>query len=435
MNFQESLDYIEVCGKRGYVTDLTHMYKMMEALGHPEKDLRFVHVAGTNGKGSICSYLTRILQNAGHAVGLYISPGIEGMRSRIQVRGPESAEQDSAFSEISEGDFAALATQVLEVSERENIPIVEFEALTLIALLYFQQANADVVVWEVGMGGRLDATNAIPKKEVAVIANIGFDHTAFLGDTLEKIAAEKAEIIRNAKVAVCFDLPESIRSVVKEVADKYSVPVRFTDFGQLLYSGCSSSRFSYRDWVGQHLRMRGKHQSQNAATVLEVVEALRTCGWEIEDAAVSEAFQSVQTPLRLEIVQTSPTILVDGAHNPQAVGALVSYFEDCNENFHYRYVFGMLEGKDYGSAIRLTMPYAKEYHIVPICSPRALDTAVLAEEVERQGGIAIVHESVELAMQTLNEEKDGVPVCAFGSFHVAQDVKHWAIQQRDRKDH
>lgn len=305
----EALEFIHSESWLGSKPGLSRTQELLHRCGDPQDRLRFVHVAGTNGKGSVCAMLASVLTAAGYKTGLYISPYIARFSERMSIDGREIPMEELAqITEMIRPHALAM----------EDSP-TEFELVTAIAMEYFARSRCDIVVLEVGLGGRLDSTNVIAAPECAVLTNIGLDHTEILGDTVEMIAAEKAAIIKTGSTAVLYAQKASVMELARETCQSLGVPLRIADFSRLtsVSDTLDGQVFRYRSWEELNLPLLGAHQLRNAAVVLETVEALRGRGYEIPQAAVREGLAKTRWPARFEIVSRKPYFVVDGGHNPQ----------------------------------------------------------------------------------------------------------------------
>lgn len=415
MNYEECMAYFEQLKLRGYVLGLENMERALEAMGHPERRPT-VHVAGTNGKGSVCNYVEKVLLEAGYKVGKYTSPAIRHFRDRIVVNEVP----------ITEEEVAEQLTAIRELCEREEIPITEFEAMTLLAFSHFAKEEAEILVLEVGMGGRLDATNAIPTPTVACVTNIGLDHCQYLGNTLEEIAGEKAGIIKEGGRVVLYDLPKTVREVFEKKAESVGAKLRSADFKQIhveeLFPG--GAEFSYKNWENLEIPMAGRHQIRNAVTALEVLEELEEAG--IPNLkSLRKGFKRATLECRLEYLEMGPGIFLDGGHNPQGVEEVVKYFEAAFPEDRLFVVYGTLRDKEYEKNLAMLDRIAKTYRFVTLDSYRALDAGVLQDLTKVPSKVCSLEEAVEEALH----QKRKVLIC--GSFYLAyparerlQEVRH-----------
>ncbi|MDD5833304.1 MAG: bifunctional folylpolyglutamate synthase/dihydrofolate synthase [Clostridiales bacterium] len=420
MTLQEAIDYINDFTWSTSRPGLERTEELLRRVGDPQKRLKFVHVAGTNGKGSTCAMLECILRNAGYRTGFYPSPFIEDFRERIQVNGEYISEE--ALTRITE-------TVSREADAMEDHPS-QFELITAIGMLYFEQTHCDIVVMEVGMGGSLDSTNVIDPPEAAVITNIGLDHTEYLGNTIEEIAAAKAGIIKAGTRAVCYAEVPSVLEVLKNDCAKKNVPLRIAGECTELEHDLDGQRFVYK---GEEYRLSllGTHQLNNAAVVLETIETLKERGYSISREAVLKGLEEVRWPARFEVLSKEPLFVLDGGHNPQCAEALVSsireYIAEPEKGEKVTFLIGMLADKDYRSTLELIRPFGGCYVCITPDSPRALagsELAAVIEDMYEQDGEMIpvtfrdnVGDAITAAVET------GLPVVAFGSLYSAGEIR------------
>ena len=415
MDYKEALAYIHGVEFFGSKPGLTRIGELLEKLGNPQKGMRFIHIAGTNGKGSCAAMTASVLKAAGCKTGLYTSPYLYRFNERMQINGKE----------IPDDVLAEIVTHVKPVAEAMADHPTEFELMTAIALLWYKQEACDVVVLEVGLGGRFDATNIIDAPEAAVIMNIGLDHTAVLGDTVEQIAFEKAGIIKPGTEAVMFQQSESVTDVVRRRCEELGVPLHIADFSQIKseFDSLYGQSFSYRGEV-YALPLLGGHQLKNAAVVLELVEVLRGRGWKLEQGDVEHGLYAVHWPGRFELVSEEPLFVVDGGHNPQCAQTvrenLLHYFPDKRRIL----LLGILRDKDYAGLTEILDGAADEYICITPESPRALPAAELANFLKRYNKAVAVCESirdgVSLALDRSDEES---VVCAVGSLYSVGEIR------------
>lgn len=415
MTLEEALHYIhEVCWK-GSVPGLERITALLDAMGNPERKCKYVHVTGTNGKGSTCAMIASVLRQAGYRVGLYTSPYIIRFGERIQVNGEP----------ISDEDICALTEYVKPFAESIFERPTEFETVTAIGFEYFARQNCDIVVCEVGMGGEFDATNVIPAPEVAVVCNIGPDHTEVLGDTLEKIAATKAGIIKPGCDAVIYREQPSVEAVFEERCQKLQVPLHKADFEALhpLAHSLEGQIFDWQDFKSLHLPLLGEHQLHNAAVALTASRVLQKRGWNITDENIRAGVESVRWPGRFELMRKDPLFIVDGGHNPQCIEALVRNIEDYLAGRELTILTGVLGDKDFHCMYADVARYAKEFITITPANPRALSAQNLAEYLSQFQKPVTACESVEdgVRMAVAHAGKDGVVLC-YGSLYMIGDI-------------
>lgn len=421
MTAAEAIEYIEKGIWSTTRLGLERTYELLELLGNPQKQLKFIHVAGSNGKGSTCAMLDEILRRSGYRTGLYTSPYVLSFCERMRVNGEDIPGEQLA--EVTE-KVKALADSM------EDHPS-QFEMVT--AIEYFYQSRCDIVVLEVGMGGETDSTNAIDAPEVAVITNIGLEHTEYLGDTLEKIAAVKGGIIKPGCHAVCYDGAPEVSAVIAKICEKKRVPLNQLDFSALepVSQGLEGQGFR---WKGQEFRMKltGPHQLCNAAVVLETVECLRARGWRISEEAVRAGLENVSWPARMEVLGKDPLMIVDGGHNPQCAQMLKESLRQLLPDRKVVFLTGVLADKDYPRIMELLMPLAQEFVCLTPANERALPAGELAEHLRLRGAKAAACDAVEegiLAARAAAGE-DGV-VVAFGSLYLAGVVRKAFFQMAE----
>ena len=416
MTPEEALTYIHSVCWKGSIPGLGRTQELLQKMGNPQNQLQFVHIAGTNGKGSTAAMTASILRKAGYRTGLYTSPYIFRFHERMQVDGQC----------ISDEELAEITEFVKPLAESMEDHPTEFELVTCIAMEYFKRHHCDVVSLEVGMGGELDSTNVIQSPLVAVLTNIGLDHTEFLGDTLEKICETKSKIIKPGTIAVTYREKPSVEAVIdarcKEVGAKW-MPADF-DSIHLVSASLEGQVFDWGPYLGIHLPLLGKHQLYNAAVVLTIVKALRERGLTISDEAMREGIASVSWPGRFELVARNPLFIVDGGHNPQCIEALVNNVRDYLGGKRLTILTGVLADKDYGDMYQDMAQYAAEFVTVTPPNPRALPAQELKVYLERFGkpvtACDTVAEGVALAKKLAGA--DGV-VLAYGSLYMVGDIE------------
>lgn len=412
---------------------LDRIRELLERLGRPQDRLKFVHVAGTNGKGSTCAYLASILQAAGLRTGLFTSPYLITFEERIRVNG----------ANITPEELAAVTLAVRDQAEAMADHPTEFELMCAVALTHFAQQDCDIVVLEVGLGGRLDSTNVIDAPEVAVIARIGLDHTHLLGNTLAAIAGEKAGIVKPGAPVVSWLQDAEAMEVVERAAAAAGAPLSVPGFAQLTVgavdreaSGGPVRSFSYGRFANLRTRLLGSYQPANAALAIEAVDALRTRGWNVPDESVREGIAEAAWPGRFEIVQAGegvPTIVVDGGHNPQGARALVESLADVFPGRKAVFVIGVLEDKDYPAMLETVLPHGSAFVCVAPDNPRALPAAKLARAIRWTGQDVLgcsacvnpyVARDMDDALAKARElaGPDGL-ICAFGSLYSVGALK------------
>lgn len=349
---------------------LERMRDLLDRLGNPQDRLRFVHVAGTNGKGSTCAFVERIMREAGFRTGLFTSPYIERFEERIRVNGRN----------ISHDDLREVTLAVRDCAEAMDEHPTEFELMTAVAFCHFAHKECDIVVCEVGLGGRLDSTNVISTVEASVIAPVALDHCALLGNTVGAIAREKAGIIKPGVAVVSAPQDAEAAACLREVAAERGSLLRCVDARAV--SG-SNDDFAYGSWSHMRVALAGSYQRVNAATALETVEALRERGWAIPDDAVRAGLARASWPGRFEFMGHAPDIIVDGAHNEQGARVLAAELSARYSHARVVFVVGVLADKDYASMLDALVPLAAQMVCTEPPNPRALPAAELAAAVRQ----------------------------------------------------
>ncbi len=421
--YQEALDYILGTPNPGSVYERNVINTLLKELGEPQKGMKYVHIAGTNGKGSTSAFMASILRCAGYRTGLYTSPYIQRFNERIQVNGVEIP--DEAVAEITT-EIAAAAERVQAQGYRR--PTI-FELITALGFVWFSRSRCDIVVLEVGMGGRLDATNAIDEAEVSIITNIGFDHMEFLGNTLPLIAREKAGIIKRGGTVVLYGQSEEVEAVFRAVCEEKNAVLLRSDSSLAVIReyGLDGTTFDFGSHKGLKISLLGRYQARNACTAVTAAEALRGKGWAVTEKALREGLEKAHWPGRLELLRRDPVVIVDGAHNPQGAEALMEAMGLLFPGKKLNIVVGVLADKDYASSIDIAAPFAKKFYAVTPPSYRALASERLADEIQRHGGVPVKSfGSIPAALQAaLNESESDDVVCIFGSLYQVGEVRSY----------
>lgn len=415
--FAAALEAVCFPSRQARKPGLTRTRRLLEELGNPQKGLRFVHIAGTNGKGSTAAMLASVLTAAGYRTGLYTSPHLVRYGERFRVDGAEIPEE--ALLSLLEEARPALSA----LGEQPS----EFELLTALACLYFRRRECEIVVWEVGLGGRLDPTNVIDAPECAVITGIGLEHTEFLGDTVEKIAAEKAGIIKPGSPVICQSQSQEAEAVIRKRSAELGCRLTVTA-PALLTPGAADldgQTFSYRTRRSLRLGLLGPFQLRNAAAALDAVDALRRQGWAIPEDAVRRGLADARWPGRFEALRKDPAVIVDGAHNPHGVEALAECLERYFPRGSVTFVMGVMADKDYRAMAARIAPYARGFVTVTPDSARALTAEALAADIRDHLGLpAAAEPSVEDGVRrALRERGPEGAVCVFGSLYQAGRVR------------
>ena len=413
MTIQEAVAYIEAATWSQWRLGLGRTRELLQRLGNPQKTLKFVHVAGTNGKGSTCAMLESILRCSGYRTGLYPSPFIEDFRERIQVCGEW----------IGEEALCRLTERVKqEADDMEDHPS-QFEIITAIGMLYFAEQACDLVVLEVGMGGRFDSTNVIDAPETAVITNIGLDHTDYLGTTLAEIAETKGGIIKRGTAVVAYPSEPEALDVIRDICADNGCPLTIADFDRIVAQGQSlrGQDFCWRPDQELHMPLLGVYQLRNAAVALTVTETLRERGWHIPDEAVRKGMEQVRWPARFEVLRPEPPFILDGGHNLQCAEAAAESLQLYLPDQRPVLLIGMLADKDYEAVLDVLLPLVRSCVCVTPPSDRALPGSELARIIQEKGYEARASESIPEAVAACRN--GSAAVFAFGSLYLAGEIR------------
>ncbi len=416
--YQQSLDYLYGLEKFGMIFGLTQVERILKAIGDPHREVQAIHIGGTNGKGSTAAMMASILQKEGYRVGLYTSPHLIQFTERIRVNGKE----------IEKEEVAALAGWMRERIEEADItpPFTFFDFTTAMALYYFTQRMVDLAVLEVGLGGRLDSTNIVDPL-LSIITNISKDHEAYLGKSILKIAGEKAGIIKKGRPLItAATQPHVLRLFSKICRERGSLYFRVgKDFR---YIGTEDGDFHYeglhRKLWGLHLNLRGFHQVVNATTALGAMEVLEDLGYPVSADAMVEGLREVGWPGRLEIVTSSPKVVLDGAHNP--AGALVLR-ESLKKAFQYQHlilIIGVMKDKDIESILHLLAPLADHIILTKPNNDRAATPALLKKALGKNGKRAEIIEDLKEAIErglSITGQED--LLCITGSLYTVGEAR------------
>ena len=421
MNYKEALKYIESTQKFGSILGLERIAKLMELMGNPQKRLKFVHVAGTNGKGSTVAFMESVLTQAGYRVGMYTSPGLYGLNDRIRIGSKEI--EDHRVAEIMD----KIRWRIDEMIEDGFDSPTEFEIITALAFEYFYQEEADIVLLEVGLGGRLDSTNVIEAPLLSVITPVDYDHMDILGNTLEEIAGEKAGILKSGTELILYpQMPEAERVIMLK-ADELGIPVHKVDFNRIRKNGHDdyTQQFKY-DNENYKLTILGDHQVKNAVVAMEALNVLDHIGMRIPHDALKRGLLMAKWPGRFEILSHDPMVVIDGAHNLQGVETLRSNLDRYFKGRKVIFIMGVLKDKSYLEMIDEILPLAKSFVTITVNNERALSGEKLSDILHDEGCEAIYCESAALAIEkALSIRVDDEIICAFGSLYYIQEVRDY----------
>ena len=432
MTTQQAIEALHALPRMGQgAPGLARMQNLCDHLGNPEKELQCIHIAGTNGKGSLAAMTSSILTAAGYKTGLTISPYVVDFRERFQIDGEMIPPR--TLANLTEKVLDAIDAIEAEGGEKP----VEFEAVTALAFLWFAREKCDLVVLETGLGGRCDATNVVPHKLVAAITKIGYDHMEVLGDTLDKIAAEKAGIIKEGTVVVNYpDQPaEAMGPILTAAAEAHtSIITPDKDDLTLLRGKRLENRIDYGGYRAA-LGLPGTHQANHAAMAVEIALALwREFGYDISDDAILQGLADARMPARIEVLRRHPLLLLDGCHNPDGAKMLAATLTRADFEENLVGVLGVLADKDYKDKLSDLAPcFAKVYTVTPNC-PRALS----AEELQKEARFHTDAEAADSVADAIRKAVDyadennlaGVVVC--GSLYLAAEARPLLLKEAEK---
>jgi len=415
MKYTECLNYIHSVSWKGSMPGLERITKLCSLLGNPQDSLRFVHVAGTNGKGSVCAMTSSVLRNAGYKVGTFTSPYLLDFCERMAVNGVN----------ISHDDLCRATEKVRPLADSMEDAPTEFELITAITLVFFAEQKCDIVVFECGMGGRLDSTNVISESEVSVITNIALDHTKYLGDTKEKIAGEKAGIIKNSPVVVGFAEEKSLDVIRRKCVENGVEMLHSAEEIKLenVTAGVNGISFSYlgNDYS---VPLCGLYQKVNVRTVLSICNLLREKGWKITDENIRDGLRSVKWIGRFEALCDEPRIIFDGAHNPDGAKFTKETFLALYPGKKAIIISGVMADKEYGVMAKDFAQISDFAYTITADNPRALSATAWADALSENGicaeGCANAKVAVEKAIVKSNET--GSPILCVGSLYIYGEI-------------
>ena len=415
MNYEEALEYIHAVQWAGHKPGLSRTRTLLAALGDPHKTLKFVHVAGTNGKGSTAAMLASCLQAAGYRVGLFTSPFINRFNERIQINGEQ----------IPDEALVQLVEQVRPAADAMTDIPTEFEIITALGMLWFARQRCDIVVLEVGLGGTLDSTNVIDPPECAVITALGMDHVKELGPTLADIAAAKAGILKPGSPAVSYGGVPEADAVIARVAKEQHAPLTVVDFSKLRFDGgdLDEVTFDFDGLDGVRLPLIGSYQPRNAAVAITALRVLRGRGWDIPEQAIRKGLETVKWPGRFELLRHAPAFVLDGSHNAHGMRATVQSLRDRFPGEKFVFLLSIMADKDVDEMLDLLAPLAKRFVTVAAHTPRALPAETLAEAIRTRSIPTEAAPGIEEGVARAVELGGQGPVCALGTLYFSGEVR------------
>ena len=429
MSMEKVISYVNTNRGDGQKESLDRLYTLLEKLGNPHKNLKYIHITGTNGKGSTASMFQSVFQESNLSVGLFTSPHLEVVNERIRLNGEN----------ITDADFIRLVDviepHVLELEEQMKQNYYAFELLTAVAFLYFQEKQPDIILLEAGIGGRLDSTNVIEESEVSIITSLGLDHMATLGETLEEIMYEKVHILKEEGYLITGPITEHLKLIANRQAEQVNGNVTFLDKNEIkIYESTLGQQvFSYREWKDVKITLLGLHQIENACLVLEACEQLIHKGWPLEKATIYRGLEKASWPGRFEKVFNKPLFYMDGAHNEASVKRMVETLETTFTDQKFYFVLGMMKDKNYTKMIQQVEHLAKAFYLVSPDWQRGFDVKEVANNLLTAGYKATAMEHCDEVLDLIqNEIPKDETVIQFGSLYLVGEMKQ-TLQARKTK--
>ncbi len=416
MDYREALRYIHSIEWRGSKPGLSRTRDLLHRLGDPHRRMKFVHVAGTNGKGSVCEMISSVLRECGYKVGMDTSPYIFRFNERIQSDGRE----------IPDDVLAKLTEEIRPHAEAMEDPPTEFELITALGFLYFEREQCDLSVIEVGLGGELDSTNVIESPEAVVIATIGLDHMAYLGSTYREIAQAKAGIIKEGCDVAFYGKNAEAEAVIRQVCEEKHARLLMADHAGIADARHENGgiRFSAGERKDLFINLRGDYQPENAALALTALDILKERGWRITDDAVRRGLANARWPGRFELLRDDPPFVLDGGHNPEGVQATVESLKKWYPGKKIHFLVGVMGDKDIASMLAATKELAADYVAVRPDNPRAMAADILAEKIRQMGKEAKAFETVAQGVKEVKRRCGREEIgCAVGSLYMAAAIK------------
>lgn len=415
MTYKDAVSYIGACNGTVVELGLERISDLLSRMGNPQNGLRFVHITGTNGKGSVAAFLRSVLTESGLRTGSFNSPSLININDTVCIDGVP----------IENADFAEITAYIRSIAEKMPDLPSGFELETALAFEYFKRKKCDIVVLEAGLGGRLDATNVISENLFSVITGISLDHTAFLGKTVAEIAFEKSGIIKRGSPVISGKADADALAVIQKRAkelDSQLVRVDFGEISDVSYS-LGGTVFSAHGYSGLRLSLLGGFQPENALIALHCVDLLRKYGYSIPDSCVFRGLEKASHRGRFELLQKNPTVITDGAHNLDGIRAAaksIRLYSDKKINL----VMGVMGDKDFSAMAEEISPLAEQVFTAAPDNPRALAADTLADLFRKKGVSAAAFADVRKAFAAAKcaAQKNGLPVVVLGSLYMYKDI-------------
>ncbi|MDO4419097.1 MAG: folylpolyglutamate synthase/dihydrofolate synthase family protein [Ruminococcus sp.] len=426
MTYEEALKKIHSLNKFGSRPGLDRVKKLLSLMDNPEEDVRYIHVAGTNGKGSVCAIISSVLKNAGYKTGLFISPFITDFCERIQINSVPIPQHKLA--ELTQYVFS-----FVEKLNQEDIIITEFEFVTAVCFEYFKREKVDLAVLETGLGGLLDCTNVIEENLCSVITSVSLDHTDILGETIEKIAEQKCGIIKDNCPVISSEQNEQAARVIKNSALRHHCPLLFSTDIKLktLNESIDGTTLEFNG-IKLELSLIGEHQVKNARTALAALAVLtKDAGVKISEEAMKEGFKNAVNPARLEVISKDPLIILDGAHNADGMLAFANAVKKYTPNRKRVLLMGMLADKDSLTSCRYIEGLFDSAFTVSVSNPRSRSASDMAEILKKHIEIVEVcqtpFEGFDKAFEKAKKETAALFIC--GSLYLAGELRPYVLKK------
>lgn len=402
MTYKDSIKYINENSANKIIPGLSNMEKLCSLLGNPQKKIKTIHIAGTNGKGSVGAFIAQGLIENNYNVGRYISPSVLNYRDKLTYNN----------NWISEEEFASTVSEVKNIIEKSDCKPTVFELETAIAFYWLNKKNCDFAIIETGMGGRLDATN-VTDKIMAVITPIAIDHTKFLGNTIEEIATEKAGIIKD--IAISAKQQQNAENILVN----HSKEITFVDKAKNISYSLEKTTFDYKNYNNIEITMLGKYQVDNACLAIEVLDKLNEMGFNINN--IEKSLKNAQWSCRFQVINKEPLIIVDGAHNPHGIKALKENVELYLKDKDTVFITGVLKDKDYNTIAEIMSPLATKIYTIQSQNPRALQAEEYAKAISKYNKNVESCKSILQAVKSALKYKN---ILVFGSLSFMEEIYH-----------
>jgi len=420
MNFEEVISLINTHRGTGKKQTLARVQALMDKIGNPEKNIKAIHVAGTNGKGTTCAFLSSVLIESGVKTGIYTSPHLETIHERIKIN------EDMISTENLIQYTEKIAPFVQEIEENRQEKMYSFEILTAVAFLYFAEQKCDIVVLETGMGGKFDATNTITSPIVSIITSIGKDHMYKLGNTIEEIAAHKAGIIKKGIPVIVYPMEDNILSVIRDKASTVDAPMNLVEKQDVILKkqNVNKQTFDYKLFTNVSMEMIGEHQLYNTALAIEGLIEVQKAGYPVTNEDIIQGIDKAKWAGRMEKISDEPLVFIDGAHNVPGVEALSKNIDSLFPNETVTFFIGIMKDKEFMKMINLVEDKASKMYILSPDEGKGFDPYEVAQNLKKAGYPAQARESIEdIAYYIEHVSEKDEKIIVFGSLYLVGDLR------------